>query len=88
MYQNMRHLLAGLGASAEDTRSVHFLSLPKAREDLIHTEIESAVSHMQTVIELGRVIRDRKTLPVKVSGKAGFVILLWPFDPYNTVIFY
>lgn len=92
MYQNMRHLLAGEGASAEDTRSVHFLSLPKAREDLIHTEIESAVSHMQTVIELGRVIRDRKTLPVKVSGKTGFVILSWLFDPllefiYNPTVF-
>ena len=67
MYQNMRHLLDKEGAASEDTRSVHFLSLPKAREDLIHMEIESAVSHMQTVIELGRVIRDRKTLPVKVS---------------------
>ncbi len=36
------------------------------RESLIDKRIESAVSRMQSVIELGRVIRDRKTLPVKV----------------------
>lgn len=36
------------------------------RESLIDKRIESAVSQMQSVIELGRVIRDRKTLPVKV----------------------
>ncbi|CAB4040221.1 isoleucine--tRNA ligase, cytoplasmic, partial [Paramuricea clavata] len=34
-------------------------------EDLIHKDIENAVSHMQSVIELGRVVRDRKTLPIK-----------------------
>ncbi len=36
------------------------------RESVIDKRIESAVSQMQSVIELGRVIRDRKTLPVKV----------------------
>lgn len=37
------------------------------RESLIDKRIESAVSQMQSVIELGRVIRERKTLPIKVS---------------------
>lgn len=37
------------------------------RESLINKRIESAVSQMQSVIELGRVIRDRKTMPVKAS---------------------
>ena len=37
------------------------------RESVIDKRIESAVSQMQSVIELGRVIRDRKTLPVKVN---------------------
>lgn len=37
------------------------------RESLIDKRIESAVSQMQSVIELGRVIRDRKTMPIKVS---------------------
>ena len=35
------------------------------RKDLIHLDVESSVSRMQTVIELGRVARDRKTLPLK-----------------------
>lgn len=69
MYQSMRKCLAGGGATSDDMRSVHFLLLPKTQEDVIHTEIESAVSHMQTVIELGRVVRDRKTLPVKYPLK-------------------
>lgn len=38
-----------------------------SRETLIDKRIENAVSQMQSVIELGRVIRDRKTLPVKVN---------------------
>jgi len=33
---------------------------------LIYLDVERAVSRMQTVIELGRVARDRKTLPLKV----------------------
>ena len=37
------------------------------RENLIHEEIERRVALMQTVIELGRVVRDRKTLPLKVG---------------------
>lgn len=36
------------------------------RENLIDTKIERAVSNMQSVIELGRVVRERKTLPIKV----------------------
>lgn len=66
MYQNLRHLLPIDETDGEDTRSVHFLLLPKAREDIILIEVETAVACMQTVIELGRVIRDRKTLPLKV----------------------
>ena len=38
-------------------------------ESLIDSEIEVAVSQMQSVIELGRVIRDRNTLPLKVRLK-------------------
>ena len=38
-----------------------------SRDELIDVNIERAVSKMQAVIELGRVIRDRKTMPMKVS---------------------
>lgn len=38
-----------------------------SREHLIDTNIEKSVSTMQNIIEMGRVMRDRKTIPVKVS---------------------
>ncbi|KAK5639168.1 hypothetical protein RI129_011660 [Pyrocoelia pectoralis] len=45
--------------------SVHYLMLPEANESLIDEKIERAVSRMQSVIELGRILRDRKTIPIK-----------------------
>ena len=36
------------------------------RPDLIDESIEAAVSRMQSVIELGRYIRDVKVMPIKV----------------------
>ena len=39
--------------------------LPNARKDLIHEDIERAVARMQSVVDLGRVLRDRKTMPIK-----------------------
>lgn len=35
-------------------------------ESMIEVNIERAVSCMQSVIELGRLVRDRNTLPLKV----------------------
>ena len=35
---------------------------------MIQVDIERAVSCMQSVIELGRLVRDRNTLPLKVIG--------------------
>lgn len=37
------------------------------RSDLIDRDIERAVALMQSVIELGRYIRDIKVIPVKVN---------------------
>ena len=37
------------------------------REELISTEIEETVSRMQVVIELGRYLRDKNVVPVKVG---------------------
>ncbi|XP_057670811.1 isoleucine--tRNA ligase, cytoplasmic [Diorhabda carinulata] len=59
MYQYMKKLLD------TQTDSIHYLMLPTPKESLIDLNIERAVAHMQTVIELGRVIRDRKTIPIK-----------------------
>ncbi|XP_028405493.1 isoleucine--tRNA ligase, cytoplasmic-like [Dendronephthya gigantea] len=64
MFQRMKDYIQ-FEKSEEYTDSVHYLMIPKQRKDLIHEDIENAVSHMQSVIELGRVVRDRKTLPIK-----------------------
>lgn len=67
MYQNLKHLLES--DSAKDSRSIHFLMIPSPREALIDAKIERAVSTMQSVIELGRIVRERKTLPIKYPLK-------------------
>lgn len=59
MYQYMKKLMK---SSAD---SVHYLMLPEPNKAYINKDIERAVSRMQSVIELGRVVRDRKTIPLK-----------------------
>ncbi|TRY85096.1 hypothetical protein DNTS_023042 [Danionella cerebrum] len=73
MYQNLRHLLEP-SSLEQESQSIHYLMLPHVREALIDQRIENAVSQMQSVIELGRVIRDRKTLPIKYPLKEVVVI--------------
>ncbi|XP_015256074.1 PREDICTED: isoleucine--tRNA ligase, cytoplasmic [Cyprinodon variegatus] len=74
MYQNLRHLIDPASVEEKDSNSIHYLMLPQVRDNLIDKRIENAVSQMQSVIELGRVIRDRKTLPVKYPLKEVVVI--------------
>lgn len=63
LYKDLRNLL---NSKKEDNLdSVHYLSIPEVAESQIDTAIERKVHNMQRVIELGRVIRDRKTLPLK-----------------------
>ncbi|XP_035748117.1 isoleucine--tRNA ligase, cytoplasmic, partial [Egretta garzetta] len=74
MYQNLKTLIDPASVQEKNTESIHYLMLPQVREDLIDNKIESAVSCLQSVIELGRVIRDRKTIPVKYPLKEVVVI--------------
>ncbi|CAH2230181.1 jg12526 [Pararge aegeria aegeria] len=60
MYKTLRQLLPG-----SSMESVHFNMIPEPKLNLVDTNIERAVQRMQSVIELGRVLRDRKTIPVK-----------------------
>lgn len=62
MFQRLVKLLP---PSKTNMDSVHYQMIPESNSKLIDEKIEKAVSYMQTVIELGRVIRDRKTIPVK-----------------------
>ncbi|KAK2490100.1 hypothetical protein MC885_000506 [Smutsia gigantea] len=74
MYQNLKMLIDPVSVQDKDTLSIHYLLLPHVREELIDKKIESAVSRMQSVVELGRVIRDRKTVPIKYPLKEIVVI--------------
>eukprot|EP00117_Sycon_ciliatum_P023564 scpid24302/ scgid20002/ Isoleucine--tRNA ligase, cytoplasmic; Isoleucyl-tRNA synthetase len=63
MYQTLRNFL-----STEKTdlnASLHYLMLPRPEEALINVAVERSVERMQAVIELVRVLRDRKTMPTK-----------------------
>ncbi|KAJ8966624.1 hypothetical protein NQ314_003418 [Rhamnusium bicolor] len=59
MYQYLKIL------TRSNTESIHYLMLPEPNQNLIDTHIERAVARMQSVIELGRVVRDRRTIPIK-----------------------
>ena len=61
LYQNLRRLKA---PHSQDG-SIHFQMMPEVNEDVIKLEIERAVGNMTNVIQLGRTIRDRKTVPEK-----------------------
>ena len=62
MFQRLRKFLPSTKTINE---SIHFDMIPDPCHSLIKMDIEKAVSCMQTVIELGRIVRDRKTMPVK-----------------------
>ncbi|XP_076384937.1 isoleucyl-tRNA synthetase isoform X1 [Megalopta genalis] len=60
-----QHLVKLLPQSKTNMDSVHYQMLPQPCPQMINENIEKAVSYMQTVIELGRIVRDRKTMPIK-----------------------
>ena len=70
-YQNLKKLLP---PTKEDTRSVHFLLFPESKKEYFDDDIERMVGRMQSVIELGRVIRDQKTIALKTPCKELIII--------------
>lgn len=60
MYQNLRRCLKS------PQNSVHFESFPEIQQDVHDERIEASVKCMQNVIELGRMIRERKKIPLKL----------------------
>ncbi|KAJ2370338.1 isoleucine--tRNA ligase [Coemansia sp. RSA 2611] len=64
MYQSLKAYLPA-GFFEGDARSLHFVSFPEARQEYFNTEIERAMSRMQAVIELGRIIRERNNISLK-----------------------
>ncbi|KAJ2163188.1 isoleucine--tRNA ligase [Coemansia sp. RSA 552] len=65
MYQSLKAYLPE-GYFAGDARSLHFVPFPEAREEYFDAEIERAMARMQTVIELGRVVRERNNISLKI----------------------
>ncbi|GAU93666.1 hypothetical protein RvY_05568 [Ramazzottius varieornatus] len=65
MYQNLKNVVEKDSNDSQDRGSVHYLMFPEPRTDLMDLNIERAVSRMQTVVDLGRQARERRTLPIK-----------------------
>jgi len=63
MYQNLKNIISANEKNVAE--SVHFMLHSPVQEEIIDEDVERQVSNMQTVIEVGRVLRDRKTLPLK-----------------------
>ena len=66
MYQSLQKYIPSSNSNG-DVRSVHFLSFPEVREEYFDLEIERIVSRMQAVIDLGRYIREKKNIGLKVE---------------------
>lgn len=62
MYQNLKNIFE---KSEDQPESVHLLMIPEADDSLIDVSVERKVLNMQTVIDLGRLLREQKTLPLK-----------------------
>nr|XP_053647286.1 isoleucine--tRNA ligase, cytoplasmic-like [Cherax quadricarinatus] len=65
MYQNLKRVLKPGTLGKGDTNSVHYLMVPQPVEKLICREIETCVNILQSVVELGRYLRDKLNTPVK-----------------------
>ncbi|KAM0753633.1 isoleucine-tRNA ligase [Meredithblackwellia eburnea MCA 4105] len=63
-----------------DVRSLHFLPFPEVREEYFDPVIERQAARLQSVIELGRVIRERNVLPLKTPLKE--LIIFHPTAEY------
>lgn len=77
-YQNLYKFLP---ASKEDVRSVHFVSSPEVKREYFNEEVERSVGRMQSVIELGRFIRDQKTISLKTPCRK--LIIINPETQYH-----
>eukprot|EP01132_Coremiostelium_polycephalum_P004567 gene4567-5691_t len=69
-YQNLKKLLP----KDQQMDSVHYIMYPEPNKDLLNPRIETAVSHMQEVIEMVRVSRDRRNKSLRLPLKEFQVI--------------
>ncbi|PWN50549.1 putative ILS1-isoleucyl-tRNA synthetase [Violaceomyces palustris] len=68
LYQGLRAFLPP-AKDGEDDRSVHFLAFPEVNEEYLDPVIQRKFKALQSVIELGRVVRVNQQLPVRIPLK-------------------
>lgn len=78
MYQGLKNFMAPVDG---DVRSVHFLPFPTVRSELFDEDIERAVARMQTVIMLGRNIRESKMISLKTPLRE--LVVIHPDEQYR-----
>lgn len=66
-------------APTKEKPSVHYEMMPTVIPGRINKQIENRVSLMQRIIELGRILRDRKTIPIKYP-LSEIVVLMTTYD--------
>lgn len=64
LYQSLRTFIPE--DTNTDVRSIHFLAFPEVKEEYFDAVIERQVKRMQSVIDLGRNIRERHNISLKV----------------------
>lgn len=69
LFQGLRKFLPPNMDASVDYRSVHFVPFPEVRKDCLDPVIQRRFSALQSVIELGRAMREKKNLPLRVPLK-------------------
>ncbi|KDN49192.1 hypothetical protein K437DRAFT_233924 [Tilletiaria anomala UBC 951] len=66
IYQGLRTYMPPNPNSDQDERSIHFLSFPEIKEEYLDPVLQRQFSAFQAIVEIGRKIRTRSKLPVRV----------------------
>lgn len=66
VYQGLRPFIPTTIKLGKDTRSIHFLPFPTVNDEYFDEDIERKVKRMQSVIELGRALREKHSISLKV----------------------
>ncbi len=74
IYGLLKPYLGPVLGQFQDARSVHFLPFPIVQHSLFDEGVQQKVRLMQQVIQLGRVARERKGLPLRTPLSSAVVI--------------
>mmetsp|Transcript_35474 Transcript_35474/g.25870 ORF Transcript_35474/g.25870 Transcript_35474/m.25870 type:complete len:107 (+) Transcript_35474:2483-2803(+) len=67
VYMNMRNGIQE--GSPLHKESIHFMSIPEYKEELLNTRVQEMINRMQNAINQGRLIRDDKKISMKFPLK-------------------